>query len=278
MLGKKWYHGTVRKYVIAFGSLFNDIYIDRVDSTGTAVKTIKVPINYGPKERYLARAIQNPDLLRPISLVFPMMAFEITEFRYDSDRKLNTAGRNTTGSTSTGSLSVMRNPVPYNLGFRLSIICRNSDDALRIVEQILPFFTPSLALSIDAVPEMNAGPTDIPLTLDTVNMDETYEGSFEDKEHVIWTLDFTLKAWLYGPINTSKVIKESTINFYMPDGTTITTASIGTSPVQEHIYVRPGLTANGQPTSNVAESVAISQISASDNYGFIVDFVSDVND
>jgi hypothetical protein len=278
MLGKTWYFGLIRKYVTIFGTLFNDVYINRVDSNDNTVKTIKVPIAYGPKERYLTRDIQNPDQLRPVSLVYPRMAFEITDVRYDSDRKLNSLARNTTGSSHKGNLHVQNNPVPYNIGFRLSIICRNSDDALRIVEQIIPFFTPVLNVSANLIPEMNYGNTTLPLILNSVNQEEVYEGEFTSKEFVLWTLDFTMKGFLYGPTNEAKIIKEVFVNFEITEGSNITSADIGHTAIQEHIYIRPGLTANGQPTSNVATSIPIANIGSSDAYGFIVDYVRDADE
>jgi hypothetical protein len=264
----------IRKYVTVFGTLFNDISIERVDSSDNNVKNIKIPIAYGPKERYLTRQIQNEDLLRPVSLVYPRMAFEITDIRYDPDRKLFTLGKNTTGSSDAGSLHTQNNPVPYNITFQLSIIARNSDDALRIVEQIIPYFTPLLNVSANLIPEMNYGNITLPLVLDSVRQEEMYEGDFTSKEYVIWTLDFTMKAFLYGPTTDSKIIKEVFVNFEIPSGD-ITPSVIGNTPVEEHIYVRPGLTADGQPTSNAAASIPVASINSTDAYGFIVEYLKD---
>lgn len=276
MLGYNWYFGLVRNYVVLFGSLFNDIEINRVDTDGNNVQTLKIPLSYGPKERYLTREAENPDLLRPISYVFPRMAFEITDFRYDSDRKLNSQNKSTTTISNTGNLQAQLNPVPYNLGFKLSIISRNTDDALRIVEQILPYFTPTLNTSINLVPEMNYGNTTIPITLNSVAQEELYEGSFDSKEYVVWTLDFTLKGWFYGPMSSGAIIKEITINFDIPSdvNNTILPTDIGNTPSSESINITPGLDANGNPTSIAANSIPISQISANSNYGFIVDFIN----
>jgi len=267
MLGFNWYHGLVRNYVILFGSLFNDIQISRVDSSNTEVQILNVPVEYGPKERYLTRAAENPDLLRPISYTYPRMAFEITDFKYDSDRKLNSIGKSTTGGSTTGTLKTQLNPVPYNINFRLSIITRNTDDALRIVEQIIPYFTPVLNVSVDLIPEMNYGPITIPITLNSVRQDEQYEGGFESKEFVIWTLDFSIKAYLYGPISSGTVIKNINVNFIIPPGNT----------VQESINIIPGVDANGNPTSLLANSIPQANISANSNYGFITTFTSDIN-
>lgn len=276
MLGQTWYFGLIRKYVTIFGTLFNDILINRVDSSDNTTKTIKVPIAYGPKERYLTRQSQNDDLLRPVSLVYPRMAFEITDIRYDSDRKLSTIGKSTTGSSNKGNLHTQNNPVPYNISFRLSIIARNSDDALRIVEQIIPYFTPNLNVSANLISEMNYGNITLPLTLNDVGQEELYEGDFTSKEYIIWTLDFTLKAFLYGPTNDSKVIKEIFVNFKIPDGD-ITTSTIATTETEEHIYIRPGKTAGNTATSNAAASVAVANINSTDAYGFIVEYIRDAD-
>jgi hypothetical protein len=276
MLGQTWYFGLIRKYVTIFGTLFNDILINRVDSSDNTTKTIKVPIAYGPKERYLTRQSQNDDLLRPVSLVYPRMAFEITDIRYDSDRKLSTIGKSTTGSSNKGNLHTQNNPVPYNISFRLSIIARNSDDALRIVEQIIPYFTPNLNVSANLISEMNYGNITLPLTLNNVGQEELYEGDFTSKEYIIWTLDFTLKAFLFGPTNESKVIKEIFVNFKIPDGD-ITTSAIATTETEEHIYIRPGKTAGNTATSNAAASVAVANINSTDAYGFIVEYIRDAD-
>ena len=268
MLGQSWYNGSIRKYVALFGTIFNDVYIERVDSNGNEVKTIKIPVAYGPKERYLTREEQNPDLLRPVNQVWPRMAFEITDIRYDSDRKLNTLKKNTTGSSSSGTLNSQLNPVPYNIAFKLTIISRNTEDGMRIVEQILPYFTPALNVSIDIIPEMNYGPITIPLILNNVNQEELYENSFENKEYVLWTLNFTMKSYVYGPLSSGAVIKEININFEGPSGF-ITPSIIGTLPPNETVYVRPGLTANGQPTSDANTTIPVANIYSNSNYGII---------
>lgn len=275
MLGHHFYHGILRKLVIYFGSVFDDIYIDRIDSTGEAKQTIKIPLQYGPKERYLTRYQQNPDLLREVSMVFPRMAFELTNVQYDAQRKLNSIGRNSATTSYTDQLGNVYNPVPYNFDFELSIISRNTEDALRIIEQILPFFTPQWTETLILVPEANIS-MDVPLILNTVRCVDTYENNFEAKEWVIWTLTFTIKSYLYGPVSRQSVIKDVNVNLDVPP-----TGNIGdyigtfTEPTI-HIEVTPGLTANGQPTSNAAASIPASQIKATDNYGFITDITENI--
>ena len=268
MLGHHYYHGLIRKYVIYFGSLFNDIYVDRVDATGTTQRTLKVPVQYGPKERYLTRYQQNPDLLREVSMVFPRMSFEMTGIYYDASRKLNSIGRNCVVGATGDQKSGVYNPVPYNIDFSLSIITRNTEDGVRIVEQILPFFTPQWTETLNLVPSVNLS-MDVPVVLNSVRQTDTYASNFEDKEWVIWELNFTLKGYLYGPVRTAGVIKDIYVNFATPDGDIAN--SIGLLDPTVIINVKPGLTANGQPTSNAANSIPSSEIKATDNYGFITD-------
>lgn len=271
MLGSHFYHGLIRKYVILFGSLFNDIYVDRVDATGSAQRTIKIPLQYGPKERYLTRYQQNPDLLREVSMVFPRMSFEMTNIYYDPARKLNSVGRNTSVNGSyRDQLGQVYNPVPYNLDFTLTIISRNTEDAVRIVEQVMPYFTPQWTETLNLVPEANVS-MDIPIILNNTRCVDTYENNFESKEWVIWELAFTLKGYLYGPVRRNSVIKDAMVNLKsVPSGNIV--EYIGQASNTVHIDIQPGLTIDGQPTSNAAQSVASNQIKADDDYGFITDF------
>lgn len=270
MLGSHFYHGLIRKYVILFGSLFNDIYVDRVDGSNVTQKTIKIPLQYGPKERYLARFQQNPDLLREVSMVFPRMSFEMTNVYYDASRKLNSVGRNTAVGSYADQLGQVYNPVPYNFDFELSIISRNTEDAVRIVEQILPYFTPQWSETLNLVPDANIS-MDIPIILNTTKCIDTYENTFEYKEWVIWTMTFTLKGYLYGPVRRSAVIKDAMVNLKnTPSGDVDDYIDQVANTV--HIDVQPGLTANGEPTSNAQNSIPNSEIKADDDYGFITEF------
>ena len=270
MFGHKYYFGTIRKYIILFGTLFNDIFIDRVDKNGNLLKTIKVPVNYGPRERYLTRLEQNPDLLRQIDMLLPRIAFEITNIRYAEERKLNSIGKNKALSPDLNSFYTQYNPVPYDFDITLSIMTRNADDGTRIVEQILPFFKPEWTATVNVIPDMGIK-MDIPVVIKSVNLSDTYESNFESRRAITWTLTFTLKGYLFGPISKTGVIKDSIVNFYIP--TTNTAAEgVGITPAAETISITPGLTANGQPTSNAAASIPVDQISANSNYGFIVDF------
>jgi len=274
MFGHNFYFGSIRKYVALFGSLFNDIYIEREDATHTGVQTLKVPISYGPKDRYLTRLRENPDLQRQINQILPRMSFEIMSVEYDNDRKLNTIGRNRKAIANTNFAAAQYNPVPYNFSIDLSILARNPDDATRIIEQILPFFKPEWTTAINLIPEMGIV-MDIPVVLKSVQYKDTYEGSYTDRYAIIWDLQFVLKGYIYGPINDTALIKQTDINFYVPS-TNTAAEGVGNTTLSEYVEILPGLLANGSPTSNGAASLPPSQIGANTNYGYITDFYTDI--
>lgn len=254
-----------------FGSLFNDVLIDRINEAGDAVDTLKVPLSYGPKDRYLVRLQENPDLLRQINQVLPRMSFEIKSVEYDRDRKLNTIGKNTNLTNSGDVLGYQYNPVPYNFNIDLSILTRNADDACRIVEQILPFFKPEWTTAINLIPEMGIV-MDIPIVLKNINYEDTYEASFNDRYAIIWNLQFVLKGYLFGPISTQGVIKTIDINFHE----TNCIENYIDAPTVEQVFITPGLDANGNPTSNASLSIPLSQIEANSNYGYIKDWFTNI--
>lgn len=271
MLGQTFYFSTIRKYVIVFGTLFNDIRISRQDSGNNLINLIKVPLSYAPKEKMLARLENDPNIDRPFSTLLPRMSFEISGIEYDEDRKLHNVGRVVVKDTNANKSKSQYNPVPYNIDFTLYIYVKNAEDGTKIVEQILPFFTPDWTPTVNLIPEMNVK-MDIPVVLKSISLEDTYEGDFKNRRAIIWTLNFTLKGYIYGPIKTSSVIKFANTTFYIastPDGE-IQNAVGNTNP-SVRVTVRPGLTANGTPTSNVALSVPLNEIEADDDFGFIID-------
>jgi hypothetical protein len=269
MFGRTWSHDTLRKYIIVFGTLFNDIYINRTNTTGEVIQTLKIPLTYGPKDKVLARLEQNPTLNNQVGIVLPRISFEMISMEYDPTRKLNTLNKLTKQSTTAGSddeVKYQYQPVPYDMQFEMNILVKNSEDGTRIVEQIVPYFTPDFTVSVNLVPEVDA-PRDIPVILNSITHQDSYEGSFEQRRAVIWTLTFTLKGWLYGPTKKSKLIKYAETTFRLPEDV----ATGNTTNTDDTIVVssRPGLTANGTPTSNVAASVDYDEIISTDNYGII---------
>ena len=272
MFGSTFHHNTLRKYVILFGTVFNNIYVTRQDAAGETVQTIKVPLSYGPKEKYLARLEGNPALDNKVAVTVPRIAFEMTTFQYDPDRKLNTLNRIYKDNKR------QYQPVPYNITFQMSILVKNAEDGTKIVEQILPYFTPEWTASVHLIPDMEEDPWDIPIILNSISTEDTYEGNFETRRAIIWTLEFTIKGYLFGPTKNNGtddgIIKYIEVNFRP----TINVASANTTNTAaiETVNVYPGLTANGEPTSNAANSIDWNLINADDNYGFIHEFESNV--
>lgn len=258
--------------------MFNDIRITREDKNGNVVNLLKVPLAYAAKEKMLARFENDPDINRPFSTLLPRMSFEMVNMEYDGSRKLHTVGRSVVKDTNTAKLKYQYNPVPYNVTFKLYVYVKNAEDGTKIIEQILPFFTPDWTTSVSLIPEMGIK-MDIPVILNNIGIDDTYEGSFEQRRALIWTLDFTLKGYIYGPIKKSGVIKFANTSFYIPnvpDGQLAD--AVGVTDPSERVTVRPGLTANGTPTSNLDISVALSEIEADDDFGFIINTENLVNE
>lgn len=261
-----FYFSLIRKYVILFGTLFNGIHISRTDKDGNITMIERVPIVYGPKDKMLARVIQDPNIDRQTAVYpLPMMAFEMTSFDYDGSRKLPTINRIAVINPDNKAQNRYQyNPVPYNIGFRLSILVKNAEDGNKIVEQILPYFTPDWTTTAHLIPEMDVT-MDIPVVLNNVSIDDVYDGQFETRRSFVWNLDFTLKGYIYGPIKTSNVIKFSNTEFFVATSNNIRSANIAAAYVQ----IQPGLTANGIPTSNASLSIPVANIVATDTFGYV---------
>lgn len=266
MLGSIFYFSLIRKYVTVFGTVFNDIKIVRPDTAHNTSHTIDVPISYGPREKVLARLEQDPALTKMPAIQLPRMSFELTNFQYDPARKLQSTGRITLGANT--NVQFVYTPVPYNLSFTLAIMSKNVDDAWRITEQILPYFTPEFTARVTLIPEMNVV-RDIPIILDATRLEDLYQGSFEERRLLTAELDFTMKGYLYGPIRTgSNLITMANINFFDVTSNTIDT-SIGTISATDKISWTPGQYANGAPTSNAAATINRNSIAANSNYGYV---------
>jgi len=211
MFGTYFYHSHIRKTVAVFGTLFNNINVQRKDTNGTSVNNVKVPLSYGPKQKFLARLFEEPDLNAPeVAIRLPRMSFEITGMQYDTSVKLNKM--NTIAQPNIHGQSTIRNPVPYIISFQLSIYAKNQDDALQVVEQIIPYFNPEYVVTIREIPSLNVS-RDIPIVLQSVNYSDDYEGDFTSRRVLIYTLDFSMKTFFYGPITQNQgVIKDAIIN------------------------------------------------------------------
>lgn len=262
-----FYFSSIRKYVILFGTLFNNIKITRTDKTGKVTSLMKVPIGYGPKEKMLTRVIQDPDIDRQTAIQLPIMSFEITGLDYDGSRKRQTIHRIASLDPDNPSKNKYQySPVPYNIGFSLSIYVKNAEDGTKIIEQILPYFTPDWTTTVHLIPEMNIK-MDIPVILNRVSTEDTYTGDFKDRRALLWNLDFTMKAYIYGPVKKTNIIKFANTEFFAPVGNI--SDSIGNTDPVYYVTVQPGLTANGDPTSNAELSIPVSEISANDDFGYV---------
>lgn len=219
--GNVHYHGTIRKAIVAFGRLFSDIYIDRKQGdsvTGNTVQRLQVPLSYAPKEKWLVRLDQQPDLENNVTMIsLPRMSFEINSYMYDSSRKLNRMQQITTDSSNTTKPSVYT-AVPYNVDISLYVLTKTQEDGLQIIEQILPTFTPEYTLAINVVPEMGIT-MDVPITLQSVDVVDEYDGSFQDRRFVTHTLTFQMKLNLYGPVSGQAVITQVNANIGQNEAT-----------------------------------------------------------
>lgn len=270
MLGTVYYHGTLKKYVTLFGTLFNDIYINRNDTVHNVINTIKVPLQYAPKEKVLARLESDPNLTKPIATVLPRMSFEITTMMYSPTRKLPSIGRNRKVSDENANeLKYGYNPVPYDISFSLYIMVKNQEDGTQILEQILPYFTPEWTSTINLIPELGIV-QDIPLVLLNVTPQDTYEGDFSERRVMTWTLDFIMKGYFYGPTRKSGIITLANTNFYDATLSDDINDAVGNTPAIDQVTVMPGQLANGSPTSNASLSVDRNEITANSQYGYIV--------
>lgn len=206
MFETPFYWGTIRKAVVAFGQMFSDIKIERKDNTGTTQQKIKVPIAYGPKEKWLRRLQENPDGKKSVSTELPRLTFEIVDYRYDPERK---AGANPVYFKSPdGQNKKFATPVPYNVTFVLYVITNTQEDALMIIEQVLPFFAPGVVVEFDALTDPLTR-TDVTFSLSGVNIQDNWDGSMEDQRFIIHELTFDAKLYLFGPVSQPKVIKKA---------------------------------------------------------------------
>jgi hypothetical protein len=206
--------------VVAFGTLFNNIEVRRTDSSDAVTEVIKIPLSYGPKDKMLIRISQDPNLNPKVALTVPRMGFELTSMTYDGARKLNTMGRNVKKGTT--GLKKQFNPVPYNWDFSLYVFVKNAEDGTQILEQILPFFTPEFTVTMTLISGMTIK-MDIPLVLNSVTSEDTYEGDFATRRSIIWTLSFIMKGFLYPSVtDNAKVITSSVVDTHLMSAATAT--------------------------------------------------------
>ncbi len=254
MFGQVFYHDTIRKYVILFGTLFNDIYIKKGDGTDIT-QTMKIPISYAPKQKFLVRLTQDPNLNKPVAIQLPRMGFEMTKISYAGERKLPTMNKIAVQDpTNSNRLAYQYSPVPYDLEFSLYIFVKQARDGTRILEQILPYFTPDWTATLNLDNTMQHK-YDIPVILDSVSSEDSYEGSFTERRAIIWTLNFTLKGYIFGPTRKAKPIKTSFINLYSIGADQPMSNAVGNTQIYDTITTIPTVTGK-----------TLSQVEADDDY------------
>ena len=216
MLGQQFYHETVRNVIVAFGTMFNNINIVRKDNSGVVTQSMKVPLAYGPKQKWSTRLDADPSLGSAVAITLPRLGFEIGSLTYDSSRKLNRVQKFKkvkSSSANANKLDTQFMPVPYNMDITLYAMAKNSDDALQIVEQILPFFQPDYTLTLNDMADMGIK-RDVPIILNDVQYEDNYQGDFGSRRAIIYTMGFTTKFYLYGPVTSSSVIKTVQVDQY----------------------------------------------------------------
>lgn len=213
MLNQRFYWGTVRKAIVAFGNMFNGITIERKDANGNTVQLQRVPLSYSPKQKFLARINQQPNAdINNIQVVLPRMGFEMISLDYDPNRKVSPI-QQTRALDSGINARTQYAPTPYNLNMLLYVYAKNQDDALQVIEQILPYFNPDFNLSFKAVPELNIV-NDLPILLNSIGFEDDYEGDLSTRRAIIWTLSFVVKLNFYGPVSKQGIIRKVNTNIF----------------------------------------------------------------
>jgi hypothetical protein len=261
MYGQHFYNETTRRYVAVFGTLFNDIQIGRSNSAGAEIQRITVPVNYAPMQKLLARLEQDPNLSAP-AITLPRMSFEITGMSYNADRKLTSLTRQIKGNASNdAAVTNILAPAPYDIEFQLNIMTKHTEDGSKILEQIIPYFKPDVTVSVKIIDALDTY-IDIPVILNNVSLEDSYEGDFQTRRALIWTLNFTMKAYFFGPTTSRKVIKFAEAN--------VKSNTVAGAATVTQVTVQPGLTAQGVATTNIDDTIPYANINIDDDWDYIV--------
>ena len=262
MLGSHYYHEIMRKTIVSFGTLFNQIYLKHYDGqTGNVIDEMRVPLAYAPRQKFLARLTQQSELNKAVAISLPRMSFEMTSLTYDGTRKTGMTQTFKAIDTASSTMRKVFMPVPYNIGFELNVYCKLNDDALQIVEQILPFFQPSLNVTIDLVKSIGEK-RDVPIVLNNVSFVDDYEGDFSTRRALIYTLNFTAKTYLFGKIadNATGLIKKVEVDYYT-----------NTNPVTAKREMRYTVTPKATEDKNddgVIDTIDDALLGPGDDFGF----------
>jgi len=280
MFSSTFYHQSLRRYVVAFGNMFDDLIVRRLNSSSETIQAIMVPIAYGPKQKWLVRTRENPDLRAQVALQLPRLGFEITNITYDGTRRLTGTTKNVALKKSdVNKLSHQYVPVPWNIDFLLSAFVKNADDGAQIVEQIVPYFGPEWTNTVNVVPSMGIK-MDVPTILNGITIEDLYEGDYESRQTLVYSFNFTMKGWFFGPVRTQGVIKRAQTDFHVVKPVAnvdilygiqyekFTSEEIAAAGVSSRLRVQPGLLANGVGTTNSALSVSYKTISSNTSWKY----------
>jgi hypothetical protein len=236
MLDQRFYWGTIRKAIVAFGNMFNNITIQRTDADGNVVQLQKVPLSYSPKQKFLTKIRQQPNIdTQNVQVLLPRMGFEMISLDYDPNRKVSPIQQSRTINSATAA-NAQYAPTPYNVNVLLYIYAKNQDDGLQVIEQILPYFNPDYNLTIKAVPDLDIK-NDMPIILSSIGFEDDYEGDLTTRRSIIWTLSFVVKLNFYGPVSKQGIIRKTISNIF--NDTELTTQqqiiTVQTDPVTANV-------------------------------------------
>lgn len=252
-----FYHEHIRKAIIAFGTLFNNIQVRRTNSSGEVAQSLYIPLSYAPKQKFIERIREAPDLepgRATYAITLPRIGFEITDISYDPSRKLQITQPVRSLDTTNNGIRYSYVSTPYNLGIGLSVFAKNQEDGLQIVEQILPYFNPDFSVTINEIPQLGVT-SDLQIILNNVSYQDDWEGSFDRRLSVVWDLNFTMKINFWGYVQDANVIKKTIQNIYTDE-----TLVEGSAP------------SNTQVGTRITTEVSPSDALPTDNYQYITDF------
>jgi hypothetical protein len=270
-----FYNSTIRKYVALFGTYFNQLEVRRTSTDGTLNQRQIVPISYGPYQKILARLDQDPNIQggasfdaqgnvaagQPYAMTLPRMAFELTSFTYDTERKVAPTRkiRKTVVDENNGGRRFVYAGTPYNMGFSLYIMAKYNEDAVKLLEQILPFFNPEFTSTVRLIEGLE--PIDVPLILSDVQSEDIYEEAFTQRRSILYTLNFNMKGWFFGPERDKEVIRFIDTRYAMD--------TAANTEFEEFQTIQPGMTANNEPTTDITQTIDYSLIEFDDDWDYI---------
>jgi len=268
-----FYHEILRRTIVSFGTLFNNINIKHTNDSNSTVSMMKVPLAYSPTQKFLARLEQVPDLNKPVQMSLPRMSFEFLGLTYDTTRKVTTTQTFLSGLSSDKTQPRKTYmPVPYNMSFELSVYTKLNDDMLQIIEQILPYFQPAYTLSVDLIDTIGEK-RDIPIVLEGIEMKDEYEGDYSQRRALIYTLRFTAKTYLFGPVSdvSKDIIKKTSIGFVAGDSTGGTRSLTYTvDPVATKSYTNNTITTLVGDISSTVVTIEVADASSISNLDVLV--------